>query len=169
MKANQISSSALSIVESFYKSQFSSETIVHSVNKILIPAGEENFTTLDAVVVDLSSGMADFVKIGASVSVIKQKNQCAVISCSSLPLGVMEKIYPTVEKKVLQVGDIVVIASDGIVDAFSSPENFADFVNNEMFINVQMLADSILEEAESRTAHPDDMTVIVFKLNQNFA
>ena len=168
-KANEISSSALSIIESFYKSNFSTETIIHSVNKLLLPAGEENFTTLDACILDLSSGVSDFVKIGATISVVKGRQESMIVNTNSLPLGVMEKIYPFIEKKVLKVGDIVVMASDGVVDAFSSPESFADYVNNERLINVQMLADSILEEAESRSSHPDDMTVIVFKLNQNFA
>ncbi len=168
-KARRLSSAALSVIESFYKSGISSETVIASVNKLMLPAGEENFTTIDICVLDLSLGKADFVKIGATVSVIKSGNQASIISSDSLPLAVMENIYPKTEQKVLKIGDIIVLASDGVVDAFTSPESFADFVNNEKIINVQMLAESILEEAESRTTHQDDMTVIAVKLNQNFA
>ena len=73
-RANEISANALSLVENFYKSGFSSQTVISSVNKILLPSGEENFTTLDVCVVDTSNGTADFIKIGSSVSIIKGRN-----------------------------------------------------------------------------------------------
>lgn len=168
-KARMLSSAALSVVESFYKTGISSETVISSVNKLMLPAGEENFTTLDICVLDLAKGQADFVKIGSAVSVIKSGKQTSIISSDSLPLAAVKNLYPKIEKRILKIGDIVVLASDGVVDAFTSPESYADFVNNEMVINVQMLAENILEEAESRSSHADDMTVIAIKLNQNFA
>lgn len=166
-KANKISTSTLGLVENFYKSGFSSRTIVSSINKILLPKDDEVFVTLDACVVDLSVGVADFVKMGASVSVVKSQNQCKLVQASSLPLGVAGGIAPNVQTVVLKDRDLVVIASDGIVDSFDNVQDFACFVNNSTTTNTQMLADDILEEAQSRTRHPDDMTVIVLKINAN--
>lgn len=168
-RANEISANALSLVENFYKSGFSSQTVISSVNKILLPSGEENFTTLDVCVVDTSNGTADFIKIGSSVSIIKGRNQSSLVSVDSLPLGIVGSIVPTAQKKVLSLGDVIVIASDGVVDSFDNIEDYLSYVNNEVMVNSQMLADNILEEVKSREKeHKDDKTIITIKLNQFF-
>jgi len=164
-KANKIASSALSLIESFYKAGLSSESIISNVNRIFLQEDEDNFVTLDAAVVDLMTATADFVKIGASVSVIKGENESRVVSADSLPLGITTALAPKVENRILREKDIIIIASDGIVDSFDRVEDYVAFVNNERVINVQMLADNILEEAESRTRHRDDMTVIAVKVS----
>lgn len=165
-KANKIATTTLSLVENFYKSGFSSSTIVSSVNKLLLSREDEQFVTLDACVVDLSEGVADFVKVGASVSVIKSHNQCKMVFADSLPLGTFNISSPQIQTVVLKEKDIVILASDGIVDSFDAVEDFVSYVNNQDILNVQMLAEDILEEAESRTKHKDDMTVIVLKISQ---
>ncbi len=165
-RANEISTVALNLIESFYKSGFSSNTIISSVNKILLPAGDDSFTTLDACVFDKSNGTADFIKIGASCSVIKSQNTSRLLVQESLPLGIMDKIKFDAKKYVLQDQDIIIMASDGVVDAFDDLEEYVNYINNERIINVQMLANSILEEAESRSQeHNDDKTVIAVKVN----
>lgn len=164
-KANEISTTTLNLVENFYKSGFSSGTIISSLNKILLPRENENFVTLDVCVVDVSQGVADFVKMGASVSVIKSKNQCKMVYADSLPLGITNISSPKIQTVVLKEQDVVVLASDGIVDSFDSVEDFVAYVNNQNVVNVQMLADDVLEESLSRTRHSDDMTVVVFKIS----
>lgn len=163
--ANEISTTTLNLVENFYKSGFSSGTIVSSLNKILLPRESENFVTLDVCVVDVSEGVADFVKMGASVSVIKSKNQCKMVYANSLPLGITNISSPQIQTVVLKEQDVVVLASDGVVDSFDSVEDFVSYVNNQNVVNVQMLADDVLEEALSRVRHSDDMTVIAFKIS----
>lgn len=166
-KANKISTSALSLVENLYKSGFSNDTVVSSINKILLPKDDEAFATLDACVIDLSVGVADFIKLGATISVIKSQNQCRVIKTDSLPLGIANITAPSVKTAILKEQDILVIASDGIVDSFESVDDFVGFVNNIGSINIQMIADELLEEAQSRCVHKDDMTVIVLKICAN--
>lgn len=165
-RANEISSVALNLVEGFYQSGFSSDTIISSVNKILLPAGDDNFTTLDACVFNKNDATVDFIKMGSTCSVIKSQNTCKLVVQDSLPLGIMDNFNVHAKKCILQDKDIVVMASDGVVDSFSSFEEYLNYINNERVINVQMLASSILEEAESRNnVHNDDKTVIVFKVN----
>ncbi len=166
-RANQISSVALSLIENFYKCGFTSQTIISSVNNILLPSNEENFTTIDACVVDTSSGTVDFVKVGASASVIKSKDTSRLVVSDNLPLGIVGLSSAKTQKCVLKNQDIVVLATDGIVDVFDSLEDFKNYVNNERVVNVQMLADNILEEAESRnSSHRDDMSVIAIKVSE---
>lgn len=162
--ANNISSVAISLLQSLYMAGLSSPVIMDSINSLLLPANS-GFTTIDATVVDTCSGVVDFIKMGSTISVIRQNNQTKIIDVESLPLGVTEKVCPTYKKTLISTGDIVVLASDGIVDAFGQ-KNFCDYINNEVAINMQVFAEGILEEATARAVdHKDDMTVIAYKLS----
>ena len=162
--ANKVSNATISLVENFYKAGFTSEIVIDSVNKLLLPAGNENFACLDSVIIDSDSGRADFIKIGASISVIKGQRGSKMVECESLPIGIIEKVKPTASTHYIEENDIIIIASDGIVDSFSSPETFLHYVNNEKIVNPQVLAESILEEASARNrTKKDDMTILAIK------
>ena len=162
--ANSLSMATISLIENFYRAGFESSTVVDSVNKLILPAGEDNFCTVDSFVIDSSNGRVDFLKIGSSVSIIKSQNKSQIIECESLPMGILERIKPTSKTVYISSGDIIVLASDGVVDSFGSIENYFSFINNERLQNVQLLADNILEEAISRSKeNKDDMTVLTIK------
>lgn len=164
--ANDISTLAINLIESYYKCGLSGQVVIDSVNNILLPLGGQNFSTLDACIIDSISGEVEFIKIGSTISAVKSQNQTQLINVESLPLGVSEVCSPTIYKSTLFGGDMIVLASDGIVDSFGQDE-FCNYINNENIINTQLLAESILEEATNRNlSHPDDMTVIVCRLVQ---
>jgi len=164
-KAFNISSKTISLIENFYKAGFESNIIIESVNKLLLPSGDENFSCLDAVVVDQNTGRVDFIKIGASVSIVKSKNTSNIIECKSLPLGIIEHITPAMQSLYMEDNDVIVLASDGVVDSFSSPESFSDYINNERINNPNIFSETVLEEAAARNKDKrDDMTVLVIKL-----
>lgn len=164
-RANNLSTTAINLIENYYKCGMSSKIVLDSVNNILLPMGDSQFTTLDAAIVDVSTGEVDFIKMGSSVSIIKKKDQSKIVDVESLPLGVLEKPTPTFQKAILFSGDIIILVSDGIADTFSSKEEFCHFVNNENIINMQMFAQSILEEAMARNSqNKDDMTVMAIRL-----
>jgi len=166
--ANEISTLILNMVESFYKSGFSSNVIISSINKLFMFTDQDNFSTLDACIIDFSNATADFVKMGASISVIKSKSQSRLIQGENLPIGIIGGVTPKVQKVCLKEQDIIILASDGVVDSFDNIDDYLNYINNEIVINVQMLAESILEEAVSRrNQHPDDMTVVAIKININ--
>lgn len=164
--ANDISTLAINLIESYYKCGLSSQIVVDSVNNILLPLGGQSFSTLDACVIDSISGEIEFIKIGSTISAIKTQYQTQLVNVESLPFGVSEVCTPTIHKSTLFGGDMVVLASDGVVDSFGQ-EEFCNYINNENIINTQLFAESILEEAINRNfSHPDDMTVIVCRLVQ---
>ena len=167
-QANSISATAINLIESYYKCGLSNNIVVDSVNNLLLPASQNNmFTTLDASVIDISTGEVDFIKVGSTISVVKKENSSYIIDVESLPLGVVENVVPTTKSIVAYAGDVVVLVSDGIVDAFANYEDFCNFINNESIINIQLFAESILEEATSRNIKlKDDMTVIAYRILQ---
>ena len=167
-KASETSATTISLIETFYKAELSSETVLSTVNKILSFNGEDNFTALDIGVIDLFSGSADFIKIGSPYSFVITKDAVKIVEGSSLPLGILDELHPTVCKTELHSGDVVVFVSDGIPDAFGSSSDFIDFLSAQRALNPKSLADNILEKAlllDGQVAK-DDMTAFCVHKNK---
>ena len=163
--ANKISDTVIKLVDSYYKCGFSDSTVVSSINNMLLPISS-NFSAVDISVVDTQKCFINFIKLGSTISVVKKNDETLVIDVDSLPAGATENIKPTARTIKFDVGDIVVMASDGVVDNFGI-DKFCEYINNEPALNMQIFAESILEEAASRKqSAPDDMTVIAYKITK---
>lgn len=161
--ANIMSARTLSLIENFYKVGFDNEIILESVNKLLAVNNQENYATLDVCLLDLDKETADFIKVGAPFGVVKRERNIEKIEGGALPIGALDSISPAIYKTTISVKDIVIMATDGITDAFENEENFIDFVSKLATNNPQSLADSILNEALrlNGMSAKDDMTVLV--------
>ena len=167
-KANKISSMVLSLIKSLFEVGFEEDLIIQSVNRLLLPAGLDNFTTLDACVIDLENAVCTFIKLGASVSVIKHKNTSEVVVCDSLPIGMVQNIKPTIIKKQITAGDMIFLASDGVVDAFRSIDDYKNFINDSKIFDVKKYLDEVIADVEFQNQkHKDDMTIIGINLLKN--
>ncbi|MCH5156701.1 MAG: SpoIIE family protein phosphatase [Clostridiales bacterium] len=165
-KAEQMSATSISLVESFYRAGFDNDTILSCVNKLLVGSGNEVFCAVDVVVLDLYNGLADFIKLGACAGLVKNDGKVEIVSGSSLPLGVLEEMKPSITKKALMGGDVVVLYSDGVADCFKDPVALAR-VFADVSLNVpQSIADVILTRALKLCNNKpnDDMTVVVAKI-----
>lgn len=164
--AGQKSQRAISLVENFYKAGFDNEIILSSVNKLLNLERDDIFSTIDICVVDLKSGIADFVKMGSSSSFIRGKEECKIIETGALPIGVLPDVSPLTKKVVLSDKQFIVMATDGVVDTFGSDEELRDFLYTIKTANPQEYADEILSKAMANNNGyaVDDMTVIVVKI-----
>ena len=165
-KAEQMSATSISLVESFYRAGFDNDTILSCVNKLLVGSGNEIFCAVDVVVLDLYNGLADFIKLGASSGFVRNDGKVEIVSGSSLPLGVLEEMKPSVTKKALIGGDVVVLVSDGVADCFKDPDALAR-IFADVSLNVpQSIAEVILTKAlrQCNNKPADDMTVVVAKI-----
>lgn len=164
--AEDASATAISLVETFYKSGLCSDLVLSTVNKALTFNREDDFTAMDIGVVDLYCGSADFIKIGTPYSFVITRDSVKIIEGSSLPLGILDEIRPTVCKTELKSGDTIVFVSDGVSDAFGSASDLIDFLTTEKAVNPKTLADNVMEKALSLTdgIARDDMTAFCVRL-----
>ncbi len=165
-KAEKFSNLSITLIEDFYKAGFSSDIILSSANKLLALSQEEEFSAIDICVIDLSNATLDLIKVGSSVSVLKHDMQVSNYVASSLPLGILEEIKPTIYNLALKNGNMLVLSSDGVVDSFESVEDYSTFVNNIVNVNPQLVAEEILNRAilNDNKVPNDDMTVLVIKI-----
>ena len=165
-KANKASELSISMVENFYKAGYDSQTILTSINGLLNVNKSDVFSTIDISVVDLKSGETDFIKQGATIGFVKSGNNINEIKSNSLPVGVLDMVEPRITKTVLEADDILIMMSDGVVDAFSSIDEIKNFILYQQTKNPQELAKIILDKAKrNQKNYPkDDMTVLTGKL-----
>ena len=163
--AKKVSSTAISLIEAFYRAEMPEGTVLNTINKLLSFNRDERFTCIDIAAINLSSGIADFVKIGSPAGIIVREGEIKVLESQSLPLGILENLRPTVCTEQLRSGDIVVFMSDGITSAFSSSTELYEYLQGLKPLNPQNLADTILKTAKEKSKTvSDDMTVLCTRI-----
>lgn len=163
--AKKVSSTAISLIEAFYRAEMPEGTVLKTINKLLSFNRDERFTCIDIGAVNLNTGVANFVKIGSPIGMIIRENEIKILESNSLPLGILENLRPSVCSEQLKNGDIVVFMSDGITSSFSSHTELYEFIQGLKPLNPQNLADKILEGAKLQAnGIADDMTVLCTRI-----
>ncbi|MBE5733622.1 MAG: hypothetical protein E7347_01070 [Clostridiales bacterium] len=165
-RAQNFSSTALSLIESFYKAGLSSTLILQTVNKLLSINSEDCFTALDLAVIDLNNLTIDFIKYGCPYGFIINEQGIKIVEGNSLPLGILNELKPAVCSAPVSDGDVILLVSDGISDAFQSSGDLIDFLRTQPAKNPQSLSDALLEHAIKLNAgqKKDDMTALAVRI-----
>lgn len=159
-RAARLSQATLSLIENHYRAGFGAEECVESVNSFLASRAGEEFSALDVVSVDLTSGDADILKAGSPATYILHGETVTVIGGTALPVGALDKASYSLAKRRLYPGDYVVLVTDGVADVLPAmPETIAAHASP----NVKRMADGILSAA-CEISRRDDMSVLVLRL-----
>lgn len=168
-RAASESSTTISLLERFLEAGFDKKLIVQTLNSILaLRSAEEMFSTVDISFIDMFTGDAEFIKIGASATFIKSDNNVNVIESSSLPIGILDDVEADIHERKLKDGDFVILTTDGVLDCFEGEKevSFSKFLKEVNLRNPQDLAEAIIKKCLelSKNKPKDDMTVIVSKI-----
>lgn len=166
------SRSVIEFMEKFMEAGFSKEKALMMVNGALFsqnPGG--NLTTLDVCSIDLLSGEADFIKVGAAASFLKRGMHVEEISADTLPLGSVEDINSMQMMVQLRNTDMLIMVSDGVTDAFGEfgAGRMKDIIAKTNYVNPKELSDYLLKCAIGCQGGRirDDMTVLAMYINQS--
>ena len=163
---------SVEIIEKFMEVGFDEKIAIDAVNAIMSIkfSEDEKFSTLDMNKIDLYTGNAKFMKVGAIESFIKRGNKVEVINSNTLPFGVLEEPdVDTVEKQVSN-WDVIVSISDGILDVKNDGSFdttwLIEFLKSTKYRQPKDLSIAILEKAKELSGGKakDDMTVVVSKV-----
>ncbi len=168
--ASMKSERVVELLEQLLTAGFRRELAIWLLNSFFsLLSGGNISSTLDLTMIDLYDGTADFIKLGASTTFIKRKQQVECIHSTSLPVGLMEQVeFDTCSRK-LYHGDMVIMISDGVMDGviFENKETYlADFIASYDTNNVQLMAQGILQDVERMNDGMlrDDSTVLAVAL-----
>jgi stage II sporulation protein E len=176
-RAKRESAATVGLLEDFIESGFDKELAVRMINSVLIlKSSEESFSTLDICSVDLYTGRAEFIKIGAAETFLLRDGTVSVIRSASLPIGMLNDVDLEITERQLKHGDIILMVTDGVTMAGTKktdeepPEDnwLKSALKTCRYTSPQDLADHLLSEAEkrSRNGPKDDMTILTARVWQ---
>ena len=172
VKAKQSSEKALRMLENLILSGFDKNISLDLINTSLMNQNSEMFATLDIAIVDLYKGNIEFIKSGACPTYIKNKKKVQIIKSNSLPTGIVGENNLQTFDKDISSGDIMLMCSDGILDAnieYKNKELWLKYVLEDIeTTNTKKIADLILNEAVDNNfgVVKDDMSLIVCKFKE---
>ena len=165
------SAQTLRLLSRFLAADVARPLALETVNELMLARSETDmFATVDLCVVDLLTGSAEFTKLAACRSLILRGNEVIEVDGGRLPLGILERVQPSNRRVRLQPGDVIVLASDGVMDAVDG-DALCECLLRHGHQPPKMLAETLLDLAE-REGDPrrrDDRTVLCARIAQRRA
>ncbi|WP_213974400.1 stage II sporulation protein E [Tepidanaerobacter acetatoxydans] len=163
--AARLSEKTLTLLERLSEAGCAQETVLKVTNSAMIAVNrDESFSTIDMALIDTAGGIAKFIKAGAPAGFIKRGTKIEMIKGGSLPLGIIDEISPKITEKTVRPGDMIVMVTDGVIDAFSNGENGEEMLSRFLLktktANPQEMAEKVLKKAKEKNSIRDDMTVL---------
>ena len=136
-----------------------------SVNGMMLLSGQgERFTTVDLLMIDLWTGQASLDELGAAGSWLYQAGELRHLTGDALPLGILENIESRECSFSLSAGDMVILLSDGVEEAFGTVGALKDAIRFALEEGLPERAAAHLMDAALQTGaglRNDDQSVTV--------
>ena len=165
-EASRESLEALRLLWCFLDAGLSRALALETVNRrLLMGSTEEMFATMDLCILDLNTGVAEFSKLAACRTLILRGRELLQVEGGQLPLGILENVQPGVSRIRLRPGDLLVMGSDGVMEA-GDVLMIERLAREHAACPPQQLAETLVREAGLRRAHDrqDDLTCICLKI-----
>ena len=124
--------------------------------------------TFDICIIDLYTGVAEFIKTGAEPSFVMRGSRVDTVRAGSLPVGIIADMEAKISKRKVDDGTVIVMMSDGLETRESGNLLWiGDFVKENGGSNGENnLAERILRAAIEKNdgTVKDDMTVLAVRL-----
>lgn len=159
----------VSLMTRIIRAGLGTDTAVKMINRLLITkSSEEIFSTIDLLKINLFTGKAEIIKLGAAQTFFKTNGTVKTVESWSTPVGIVNSVEISKRSIQLSDGDCAVMITDGIC------EEFFPRVRELMLsigITAQECAERIISAAETdkenNVCRQDDKTVFVVKLHKN--
>ncbi|MBU5435155.1 SpoIIE family protein phosphatase [Pseudoflavonifractor sp. MSJ-37] len=165
--AHRESGETADLLEDLLRAGVPPEEALRTLSGALALRGEETggFTTIDLLRLDLFTGAAAVYKYGAAPTYVKKGDRVERIAGSALPAGLMtgQETAPDMERFQLDVGDCVLMISDGVTGG-EGDQWLRDKLRTFGGESPRELSRLLIEEGERRVGATDDRTAILLRL-----
>ena len=158
---------AVRLLGRFLRAGAPCDLAVETVNTLLLNrVGEDMFATADLLLLNLATGDAEFVKLAACPTLIARNGEVLRVEGGRLPLGILEKVRAERARMRLMSGDVLLLVSDGVMDAAGSELLEALLLDGAAEADMTRLAERVLDAAGAACAggRRDDMTAICLRI-----
>ena len=134
---------------------------------MLLCTGREMYATMDLCVINLHTGETAFEKLGACVSYVVREGEVRAIGADTLPVGVLPDVESRSLRMTLHPGDVVVMMTDGVTDAYPGGEGaLREAVARLAWLHPQAVGERLIAEALGGEAPRDDMAVLCARVSR---
>ncbi|MBE6890808.1 MAG: hypothetical protein E7481_02155 [Ruminococcaceae bacterium] len=91
------------------------EDAIRVINETLIKSEYETVLAIDMSVLDLKTGVCEFVKAGAAPTFVIRNGSLYELGSKSVPVGILDEVKLEYERSRLLSGDVLLMVSDGMV------------------------------------------------------
>lgn len=155
----------INLLEQMVDTGFGRRSALRMLNSVMMfQEDKQMFSSMDLSVIDLYSGICEFIKVGASSTFIKRDRKVECVTSGSLPMGVFPEMDCEGASRNLFDGDMIVMVTDGVVNRFPhGNESMCELLSQMDEANPNAAAEQILNEALNMPGQvqQDDMTVLV--------
>lgn len=173
--AREESAASIEMYEDFMEAGFDRQLSLDIINNILLlnegsGNNKESFSTLDICTIDLYTGRAEFIKVGAVSTFIIRSGKVDKIRSATLPVGILDNVDTDIYEKNLQCNDIILMMTDGVTDCTSTMPGYDDWIvnllENTNTTNPKTIANTVIDAAHKScpTGIRDDMTILAAKI-----
>ena len=167
------SSTVINMLEKLLSGGFTEDKAIEIINSVVKLKGNDDiFSTLDAIIINLKTAEAEFIKVGAAPTYIVEDGKIITINKTNVPIGILKDTDYVPLCKNLKDKDIVVQISDGVVsDTMNINNNYiTEYLQTvDITKTAKNIADDInrLVLRENKNNLKDDVTILVSKINKN--
>ena len=165
--ARRESAGAVRLLGRFLRAGAASGLAVETVNALLLNrGGDDMFATVDMLILDLSTGEAEFTKLAACPTLIAREGRVRRVEGGRLPLGILERVSPGTNRARLLPGDVLLMATDGVMDAVGEQALEALLQEGEEDMPSLTRRALALAERACEGGRRDDMTVVCLRVEE---
>lgn len=168
VSALQESHAALSLLVESLRAGYTRAQALDVVNALMLMCtGREMYATMDLCVVDLHSGETAFEKLGACASFIVREGEVRSIGADTLPVGVLENVESRSLRMTLRAGDVVIMMTDGVADAYPGGEEALRAAIARLYwLHPQAVGEKLIAGALGDGQARDDMAVLCARVSR---
>ena len=161
----------VSVVARMMRAGLGSEAAVRLINLLLLAkSSEECFSTIDLLTINMFSGKAELVKLGAAQTFVKTNGTVKTVESWSTPVGIVSSVEVNRRSFQLGDGDQIVMITDGICeDCFPRVRELMLSIGvtaQDCAERIIGAAENIHENEKNNLYRQDDKTVYVVKLHK---
>lgn len=168
INAMQESRAALEMTVESLRAGYTRAQALSVVNALMLMCtGREMYATMDLCLIDLHTGEAAFEKLGACASYVVRSGEVRTIQAQTLPVGVLPDVESGTLQMTLEIGDVVVMISDGVLESYpGGEEELRGAIAKLHWLHPQAVGERLIEQCLMQGRAKDDMTVLCMRVGR---
>ena len=168
VSAMQESRAALEMTVESLRAGYTRAQALSVVNALMLMCtGREMYATMDLCLIDLHTGEAAFDKLGACPAYVVRDGEVRTVGADTLPVGVLPEVESHSLRMTLRPGDVVILLSDGVMDAFPGGEaGLLAAIEKLCWVHPQAIGEKLIGLALGTEEAKDDMAVLCARVGR---